>query len=408
MTTQADLDNWMTRDFIGYGPTPPNPNWPNGAKIAVQFVLNYVGNSKEEGGERSVEDGDAHAEVMLQEFGPVGLMVPVPGERDQAAETQFEYGSRVTQEHIPEKTSGSAESRVSLKFRSPLTDLLYSSDSHFSIPITYYAVARALERNPAVAKYAEENGHEIASHCFKWMPYAGLTADEEEAYIRKAVLSFQKTSPSGKVPVGWYYGRPSARSAALVAKVYREMGFVFAFSVSMSSPWLRADKFRVLVRHELLYWADTYADGTSVAVAARFSSEVSSHLGGKADVRILSDLPYWSPMPGGEKKEGLVMMPYTLDNNDFKMWLGQVGSDDAFAQHIIDSFTTIRDEGLEGTPKYITIALHARWIGRPGRFQALKRIVEHVASFDDVWFATREQIARHFVKEFPYEENLKV
>lgn len=108
-------------------------------------------------------------------------------------------------------------------------------------------MARAFERNPAIAKYAEENGHEVASHCYKWQPYTGMSADEEEEYIMKAVLSFKKTSPTGKVPVGWYYGRPSARSAPLVAKVYREMG------------------------HELLYWADTYAD----------------------------DIPYWTCMVSG-------------------------------------------------------------------------------------------------------------
>ncbi|ORY82930.1 hypothetical protein BCR35DRAFT_331305 [Leucosporidium creatinivorum] len=319
MSDTTNFDSWMKRDFIGYGPNPPNPNWPNGAKICVNFVLNH-----EEGGERSVEDGDTEAETVLHEFGP---LVAVPGARDPATETQFEYGSRV------------GVWRIMRLFKK------------HNIPITFYAVARAFERNPEVAKYAEENGHEVASHCYKWRPYTGLTADEEEEYIRKAVLSFQKTSPSGKVPVGWYYGRPSARSAPLVAKVYRELG------------------------HELLYWADTYAD----------------------------DLPYWTEMPGGKPDEGLVMAPYTLDNNDFKMWLGQVGSDDAFAQHCIDSFTTVRDEAIEdGKVGYITVALHSRWIGRPGRFQALKRIVEHFASFDDVWFATKEQTCRHFAKEIPY------
>ncbi|KAM0746553.1 chitin deacetylase 1 [Meredithblackwellia eburnea MCA 4105] len=322
MSSLEELNNWMSRDFVGYGPNPPDPKWPKGAKIAVNFVLNH-----EEGGERSPEDGDPISEVVLQEFGPAGLMVPVPGERDPAAETQFEYGARV------------AVWRLMRLFKK------------HDIPITIYAVARAMERNLEIPKHFEEAGHEIASHCYKWMPYTGLTAEEEEEYIRKAVLSFQKTSPTGRVPVGWYYGRPSARSAALVAKVYREMG------------------------HELLYWADTYAD----------------------------DLPYWSAMPGGKKEEGLVMMPYTLDCNDFKYWIGQVGSDDAFAQHIIDAFTTVREEGLEGKPAYITVALHSRWIGRPGRFQALKKIVEHMMQFDDVWFATREQIARHFKEQFPYE-----
>jgi peptidoglycan/xylan/chitin deacetylase (PgdA/CDA1 family) len=174
------------------------------------------------------------------------------GVRDPATESQFDYGARA------------AIWRIMRIFKK------------HNIPITFYAVARAFERNVEIAKYAEENGHEVASHCYKWRPYSNCTAEEEEAYIRKAVESFKATSPTGKVPVGvspirdssrkavlirqWYYGRPSERSAPLVAKVYRELG------------------------HELLYWADTYAD----------------------------DLPYWTSMPD-KPEEGLVMMPYTLD-----------------------------------------------------------------------------------------------
>ncbi|WVR08412.1 hypothetical protein IAU60_005467 [Kwoniella sp. DSM 27419] len=311
-------DAWMKRDLYGYGPDRPDAKWPNGAKIAVNFVLNH-----EEGGERSVEDGDEHAETVLHEFGMV--LSAELGKRDPATESQFDYGSRA------------AIWRIMRLFKK------------HDIPITFYAVGRAFERNPAVAKYAEENGHEVASHCYKWKPYTGMSDEEEEEYIRKAINAYKNTSPSGKVPVGWFYGRPSERSAPLVAKVYKELG------------------------HELLYWADTYAD----------------------------DLPYYTSMPGGKEGEKLVMMPYSLDCNDFKFWQGQLGSDDAFAQHIIDAFTTLREEGLEGKSAYITVALHSRWIGRPGRFQALKRIVEHFASFDDVWFATREQIARHWVATYP-------
>ncbi|WWD19943.1 hypothetical protein CI109_104416 [Kwoniella shandongensis] len=295
---------WMDRDLIGYGPDRPDAKWPKGAKIAVNY-------------------GDEHAETVLHEFGSQ-LAVEL-GKRDPPTESQFDYGSRA------------AVWRLMRLFKK------------HDIPITFYAVGRAFERNPAVAKYAEENGHEVASHCYKWKPYTGMTDEEEEEYIRKAVNAYKTTSPSGKVPVGWFYGRPSERSLPLVAKVYKELG------------------------HELLYWADTYAD----------------------------DLPYWTTKPGSPN-EGLVMMPYSLDCNDFKFWQGQLGSDDAFAQRCIDAFTTIRDEGLEGKTAYITVALHSRWIGRPGRFQALKRIVEHFSSFDDVWFATREQIARHWKETYPY------
>ncbi|GAA6001844.1 hypothetical protein JCM10207_002347 [Rhodosporidiobolus poonsookiae] len=326
MVTAPDAEpkvwpEWMKRDYVGYADAPPNPNWPNNAKVAVNFVLNY-----EEGGERCVEDGDAHAETVLHEFG--GLLSAPLGERDPATESQFAYGSRV------------ATWRIMNLFKK------------HNIPSTIYAVGAALEKNPQLAHYFEENGHEVASHCYKWRPYTDLTADEEEAFIRKAVETFKEMSPTGRVPVGWYYGRPSARSVPLVAKVYKELG------------------------HELLYWADTYAD----------------------------DLPYYVPHPEEEGKP-LVMMPYSLDNNDFKFWMAPgYGSDDAFAEHCIASVKTIADEAEAGERYgFVSIALHGRWIGRPGRFQCLKKIVETLKARGDVWFATREEIARHWVKEHPYQ-----
>ncbi|BGP12328.1 hypothetical protein JCM10213_003866 [Rhodosporidiobolus nylandii] len=311
---------WMTRHGLGYGREGLDPKWPNGAKIAVNFVLNF-----EEGGERTVEDGFDGPEDSLHEFKQLSV---VKGARDPTVESQFDYGARVAIWRI--------------------LDLFESA----GIKITFYAVARAFQRNPHVAKAAEAFGHEVASHCFQWQPHANMTPEEEEQWIIKAVESFQKTSPSGKVPVGWYYGRPSQNSAALVQKVYKERG------------------------HEFLYWADNYAD----------------------------DLPHWTCSPLDES-QGMLLMPYCLDNNDFKFWHSQYGSDDSFAQHLIDSFHTIRDEAIAGKRHgYITCALHTRWIGRPGRFQALKRVVNEFKKYDDVWFATREEIARHFVEAHPYEE----
>ncbi|ORY23117.1 chitin deacetylase 1 [Naematelia encephala] len=319
--SSEECEQWLERDFYGYGPNPPNPNWPNEAKIAVNFVMNH-----EEGGESSVELGDQGAEAFFHDFGPPGLITPVPGERDPSTESQFEYGPRVA-----------------------VWRLIRLFDKH-KIPITFYAVAKSFERNLDVPKHVEANGHETCCHGYRWRSYGDCSPEEEEDHVRKAVESFRKTSPSGRVPPGWFVGRPNARSAHIVAKVYKELGL------------------------EFLYWADSYAD----------------------------DLPYWKPMPGNPD-EGLLIMPYSFDNNDTKMWFGQYASDDAFTQHAIDTFTTIREEGLEGRPAYITVAFHSRWMGRPGRFQALRRIVEHMLQFDDVWFATREQIARHFANEHPYD-----
>ncbi|GAA5922036.1 hypothetical protein JCM3775_003471 [Rhodotorula graminis] len=321
MASTSDYANlstkWMERDSYGYGRNPPDPHWPNGAKVAVNFVLNY-----EEGGERTIEDGDDGPETALHEF--KGLEVQ-PGARDPTVESQFDFGSRVGIWRI--------------------LDLFEGHD----IPITFYAVARAFERNRDVAKAAMQNGHEVASHCFKWQPHANMPPEEEEMWIRKAVASFLETT--GKVPVGWYYGRPSANSVALLDKVYRELG------------------------HEFLYFSDTYAD----------------------------ELPYWTERPGGDGQEGLLLMPYSLDNNDFKLWHSQYGSTRLWAEHCLDSVKVVRDEALAGKRHgYVTIALHTRWVGRPGRFAALKQLVEDIVGLGDVWFATREQIARHFANEYPY------
>ncbi|GAA6002804.1 uncharacterized protein JCM10292_001309 [Rhodotorula paludigena] len=322
-TAQEDPYNfstaWAERDSYGYGRNPPNPHWPNGAKVAVNFVLNY-----EEGGERTIEDGDAAAETNGHEM--PGLPAKA-GARAPETESQFDYGSRVGIWRI--------------------LDLFEER----GIPITFYAVARAFERNLDVAQAAMENGHEVASHCYRWLPHHEMEPAEEEELIRKAVQSFRKTS---KVPCGWFYGRPSANSCALVEKVYKEEG------------------------EEFLYWADYYAD----------------------------ELPVWTCRPthvSEESKEGLLLMPYNLHNNDFKLWHGQYGSAELWARNCVDSVKTVIDEAKAGKRHgYITIPLHTRWIAQPGRFQALKRMVEDIVAMGDVWFATRESIARHWIKEYPY------
>ncbi|KAF9556328.1 glycoside hydrolase/deacetylase [Agrocybe pediades] len=319
-SSTVNLTNYAPRDFKGYGRTPPNPNWPNGAKIAVNFVINY-----EEGGENTLDNGDAQGETMLQEVGPKSAL---QGERDIPMETQFEYGSR-----------------------RGMWRLLNLFEKH-KMPVTIYAVGKAYEQQPEIAKACEEGGHETASHCYRWIDYTMMDAETEEKHIREAVESFKRTSPTGKVPVGWYYGRPSPRSRALISKVYRELG------------------------HELLYQADTYAD----------------------------DLPYWIADPIAGPEEGLLMMPYSYDCNDFKFFIAPgFGSSMAYFEHAKNGFDTLYEEGENGQPSYLTVALHARVIGRPGRFPAIKQFVEYIASKPDVWVATREQIARHWKAQYPYQ-----
>lgn len=217
------------RDLAGYGRHPPNPQWPGGAKIAVSFVVNY-----EEGAERTVVNGDDQSESALWEQG--GDRPGRIGERAVNTESDYEYGSRVG-----------------------IWRMLNLFEAH-EMPITCYAVGQALEMNPAVAKALQEGGHEIASHAYRWIDYHFMDAETEKAYIARQLKSIKDLT--GEYPVGWYYGRLSPRSRALVHEVYKEHNT------------------------SLIWESDCYND----------------------------DLPYWldSPIEKDERNpEGMLMIPYT-------------------------------------------------------------------------------------------------
>lgn len=229
-----------------------------------------------------------------------------------------------------------------------------------------------------------------------------MSSEEEESWIRKAVASFKETSPTGKVPVGWYYGRPSARSLPLVAKVYKELGFVFSpTSLATFADLALQSRTSLLGRHvrrrpSLLEEGQRRAFGDD-ALHARLQRLQSTFP--RPFLASYKDLiPLSLPSSGSAKSAATTPLPSTASTPS---------RTPSPSSPLTPSLTpnprsTIREEGLEGRPAYITVALHSRWIGRPGRFQALKKIVEHFSSFDDVWFATREQIARHFAKEVPF------
>jgi len=201
---------------------------------------------------------------------------------------------------------------------------------------TFYACAVAFEQNPAVAKAAVAAGYEICSHGYRWEEVFRLTEEEEREHIRLAVASFQKTC--GKRPVGWYcrYG-PSVRTRRLVVE---EGGF--------------------------LYDCDAYND----------------------------DVPYFVEVSG---KRHLVV-PYTPDINDFCFWNspGFVQADDFF-RYLKESFEVLYAESTKG-PRIMSIGLHPRIIGRAGRVRGLRSFIEHAKRLPDVWFATREEIARAWLQ----------
>jgi allantoinase len=293
------------RDFIGYGSAPPDPHWPGGARLALSFVLNY-----EEGGERSVEDGDAHAETFLSEmFNPD----PVPA-RHLSMESLYEYGSRAG------------------VWR--LLRLFAERD----LPLTIFGVAKALQRNPEVAQAFVAAGHEIACHGLRWLPYQEVAEAVEREHLAEAVAIF--TELFGGPPLGWYTGRDSPNTRRLVVE---HGGF--------------------------LYDSDSYAD----------------------------DLPYWLQVQGQDH----LVVPYTLDTNDMR-YASPTGfsSGTDFYDYLRDAFDTLYAEGTSA-PKMLSIGLHCRIAGRPGRTAALARFLDHVSAHEDVWVARRVDIARHWVTNHP-------
>jgi putative urate catabolism protein len=299
------MSNLYPRNLIGYGKNPPDPRWPGGARIAVQFVLNY-----EEGGENSVLHGDGGAETFLSEIINAG---PVEGARHLSIESIYEYGSRV------------GVWRILSLFRD------------YNIPITIFAVAMALERNPALVEDFLKDGHEICSHGYRWINYQWVDKATERDHIGKAVEIIKRLT--GAAPLGWYTGRTSPNTRRLVVE---HGGF--------------------------LYDADDYSD----------------------------ELPFWVIEAG---KRHLVV-PYTLDANDMRFATAQgFNSGEQFFTYLKDSFDTLYQEGCRGAPKMMSVGLHCRLAGRPGRFAALKRFVDYAISHQDVWFARRADIARHWTRE---------
>ncbi|MCD7099136.1 allantoinase PuuE [Stenotrophomonas sp. MMGLT7] len=292
------------RDLVGYGPTPPDARWPGGAKVAVQFVINY-----EEGGENSVLYGDQGSEAFLSEM--VGAQSHA-GMRAMAMESLYEYGSRAG------------------FWR------LHRLFTERGVPLTVFGVARALEANPAAVEAMLAAGWEIASHGYRWIDYQHVPEAVEREHIARAIELH--TALTGQRPQGWYQGRTSPNTARLVVE---EGGFV--------------------------YDADSYAD----------------------------DLPYYDTRFGKPQ----LIVPYTLDVNDMKIVAYNGFSEgEEFFRYLRDTFEQLREEG----GRMMSVGLHGRIAGRPGRARAVARFLDHVIASGDAWIARRIDIARHWLHEHPY------
>ena len=296
------------RDLVGYGPSPPQADWPGGARLAVQCVLNY-----EEGGENCILHGDQASEAFLSE---IVAAQPLPGVRHVSMEQIYEYGSRV------------GVWRVLRLFERK------------RIPLTVFAVAMAARRHPQAIRAMVAAGHEIASHGLKWINYQYVPEDVERAHISEAMDIL--TQVAGERPLGWYTGRTSPNTRRLVAE---HGGF--------------------------LYDADDYND----------------------------DLPYWADVEGQPQ----LIVPYTLDANDMRFVSPQgFNSGDQFLAYLKDSFDVLYAESAD-TPRMMSVGLHCRLVGRPGRLAALERFLDYATGHDGVWFCRRIDIARHWRNRHPYQ-----
>nr|WP_034334359.1 allantoinase PuuE [Herbaspirillum sp. B39] len=214
------------------------------------------------------------------------------------------------------------------------------------LPMTIFGVATALQRSPDVTQAFQELGHEIACHGLKWIHYQNMDIETERAQMQEAVQIFRELT--GSAPLGWYTGRDSPNTRQLVVE---HGGFA--------------------------YDSDYYGD----------------------------DLPFWTEVEtsGGVKAPHLVV-PYTLDSNDMRFATPQgFNTSEHFYQYLKDSFDVLYEEG-EDAPKMLSIGMHCRLLGRPGRFRALQRFLDYVQSHDKVWICRRIDIAEHWKKTHPFSE----
>jgi putative urate catabolism protein len=294
------------RDLIGYGANPPHPQWPHNARVAVSFVLNY-----EEGAEYTILNGDAHSETYVHE---VPGTEPLMGLRNVNTESCYDYGARAG-----------------------VWRLMRIFDKA-GFPLTVFAVGKALADNPEVGRAFAREGHEVASHHWRWIDYLHISEEVEREHVHRSIEVIEELT--GSQPVGWYAGRGSPQSRRLAAE---------------------AGCFE--------YDSDVYDD----------------------------DLPHWTLV--GTKD--LLLIPYTFDNNDFRFSLSPGFSSGLdFETYLRRSFDFLYEEGAE-SPRMMSIGLHCRMAGRPGRAAGLQHFLRYLQDFDDVWVCRRADIAQHWKEHFP-------
>jgi peptidoglycan/xylan/chitin deacetylase (PgdA/CDA1 family) len=282
-------------------------SWPNGARLAMSFVVNI-----EEGSEMTVARGDKGPEPV-DELG-VTLKIPI---RNYSNESNYEYGIRAGAPRV------------------------FGLFARHRIRTTVTAAAMAIENAPALAAFIRDGGHETCSHGWRWVHQFSYDEARERDFIDKAVRSIEATT--GTRPYGWL------------------------------SRYLHTDRTRrLLAEAGFAYHMDDFSD----------------------------DVPRWDVVETTDGRKPIVIVPYALDTNDMKFWTAPAYTPQDWLDYAVATFDQLYAEGADG-PRMMSLGLHLRIIGRPGRIGALERFVQHVERHADVWCATRLDIARHFAASVP-------
>jgi peptidoglycan/xylan/chitin deacetylase (PgdA/CDA1 family) len=296
-------DALPARDLVGYAGEPPAVRWPNGARVAVQVVLNY-----EEGSERSFPMGDGRNDVLHD------VANAVTEQRDLAVESAYGYGSRAG-----------------------VWRLLRVFD-RLGVPVTFFASAVALLRNPRLCEALARSHHEVAGHGYRWSNHFEMPPEVEREAIARALDSIEGSV--GRRPVGWYSRKASVNTRELLV----EAGGI-------------------------LYDSNAFDD----------------------------DLPYWTEAAGRPH----LVVPYTLVCNDVRFVVAPgFASPDDFHRCLRDTLDRLRDDG-DGAARMMSVGLHPRLSGHPARALAVARFLEHALACEDVWVARRVDVAEVFASQHP-------
>lgn len=294
------------RDLVGYGPNENNISWPNNAKLAINFVINY-----EEGAELSPIHGDAQAESLGADF---PFTSQAKGKRNLSMESFYEYGSRVG-----------------------IWRLIRLFD-HYKIPITFFVTGHALVLNPLFSEYLAQHHHEVAGHGWRWINYANIPRKIEKKHVLLCIETIEKLT--GHKARGWYTGRRSENTREILLEI-----------------------------GNFIYDSDSYAD----------------------------ELPYYI--------ENHLIIPYSLDCNDFRFATTPGFSDsNAFYERLINTFEYLYQEKRLAM---MTIGLHPRFSGKPDQCLILKKFLEYLLKFQNVWITRRIDIAQYWVRLNPPTQNKK-